>query len=105
MNNNQNKLLNISPIDGRYSNTTKILSPYFSEFGLFKYRLEIEIYYLVALLEKLKINMNKKEDVYKITSIGSLFTIEDCIRIKEIENDITQAYKEVRQKNETSSGD
>jgi adenylosuccinate lyase len=95
MNNNQNKLLNISPIDGRYSNTTKILSPYFSEFGLFKYRLEIEIYYLVALLEKLKINMNKKEDVYKITSIGSLFTIEDCIRIKEIENDIKHDVKAV----------
>ena len=95
MNNNQNKLLNISPIDGRYSNTTKILSPYFSEFGLFKYRLEIEIYYLVALLDKLKINMNKKEDVYKITSIGSLFTIEDCIRIKEIENNIKHDVKAV----------
>jgi len=95
MNNNQNKLLNISPIDGRYSNTTKILSRYFSEFGLFKYRLEIEIYYLVALLDKLKINMNKKEDIYKITNIGSLFTIEDCIRIKEIENDIKHDVKAV----------
>ncbi len=41
----ENKLLNISPIDGRYNEYTNILSDYFSEYGLFKYRLYIEIKY------------------------------------------------------------
>lgn len=41
----------ISPIDGRYSDKTKSLNAYYSEFALFKYRVKIEIEYLIALSE------------------------------------------------------
>ena len=44
-------LLAISPIDGRYGKQTNLLSPYFSEFGLIKYRVQIEIEYFIALCE------------------------------------------------------
>lgn len=39
----------ISPIDGRYINKTRALSPYFSEFGLTYYRLMVEIRWLESL--------------------------------------------------------
>jgi len=42
----------ISPIDGRYHTKTKCLSPYFSEFGLMKYRVIIEIEYFIALANR-----------------------------------------------------
>lgn len=44
-------LMAISPIDGRYENKTEELKKYFSEFGLIKYRVRIEIEYLIALVE------------------------------------------------------
>jgi adenylosuccinate lyase len=46
-----NSLNAVSPIDGRYHNSTQHLSPYFSESGLIKYRIRIEIAYLLALAE------------------------------------------------------
>ena len=42
----------ISPIDGRYHNSTKQLSAYFSEFALIRYRLHVEVEYFIILAEK-----------------------------------------------------
>jgi adenylosuccinate lyase len=41
----------ISPIDGRYRNTTAELAQYFSEYALIKYRVFVEIEYFIALVE------------------------------------------------------
>lgn len=41
----------ITPIDGRYRNSTEALSNYFSEAGLIKYRVFVEIEYFIALCE------------------------------------------------------
>ena len=41
----------ISPIDGRYRNKVEALSAYFSEFGLIKYRVQVEVEYFIALCE------------------------------------------------------
>jgi adenylosuccinate lyase len=46
-----NALTAISPIDGRYQSKTQELQPYFSEFGLIKYRVIVEVEYLIALVE------------------------------------------------------
>ncbi len=45
----KNQLHAVSPLDGRYENNVKELSVYFSESALIKYRLKIEIEYLIAL--------------------------------------------------------
>ena len=37
----------VSPIDGRYANKTKELRTIFSEFGLIKYRVHVEIQWLI----------------------------------------------------------
>ncbi|MAG21404.1 MAG: adenylosuccinate lyase [Candidatus Marinimicrobia bacterium] len=44
-----NKIHSISPLDGRYKNSVKDLSAYFSESALMQYRLKVEIEYLIAL--------------------------------------------------------
>ena len=41
----------ISPIDGRYATKTGKLKNYFSEYTFFKFRMYIEIQYLVKLIE------------------------------------------------------
>jgi adenylosuccinate lyase len=46
-----NNLTAISPIDGRYRNQVNVLAPYYAEFGLIKYRVQIEIEYFIALCE------------------------------------------------------
>lgn len=46
-----NALTAISPVDGRYRNKTIELAQYFSEFGLIKYRVQVEVEYLISLVE------------------------------------------------------
>jgi adenylosuccinate lyase len=48
---NLSPLQAISPVDGRYRNTTQNLSKYFSEYALIKYRVHVEIEYFIALCE------------------------------------------------------
>ena len=47
----ENALLNISPIDGRYHSKVSELSDYFSEYALIKFRIYVEIEYFIALTE------------------------------------------------------
>ncbi len=77
----------ISPVDGRYRKTTVALAPYFSEFGLIKYRVQIEIEYFIALcnlglpqLPKLNASqLDALKNVYKN------FSENDAQSIKEVE--------------------
>jgi adenylosuccinate lyase len=46
-----NPLTAISPIDGRYFQTTQPLAAYFSEYALIRYRLRVEVEYFIALCE------------------------------------------------------
>lgn len=48
---NLSPLQAISPVDGRYRNTTQNLAQYFSEYALIKYRVYVEIEYFIALCE------------------------------------------------------
>ena len=82
-----NSLTAISPIDGRYRRQVENLAPYFSEFGLIRYRLLIEIEYFIALCElplpQLKaFDKTLYEDLRKIYQS---FSEQDALRIKEIE--------------------
>jgi adenylosuccinate lyase len=81
-----NPLTAISPIDGRYFETVKPLSPYFSEFALMKYRIQVEIEYLIALSG----SVAELDDfpVYRLKDIRAIFknfTEEKANEIKEIE--------------------
>ena len=81
---NHSPLLSISPIDGRYINSTKELSDYFSEFALIKYRYKVEVEYFIFLAEK-KFFKLKSSDAQKLRQSVSDFSIEDAQEIKETE--------------------
>ena len=77
----------ISPIDGRYRGKTEPLADYFSEYALMKYRVFVEIEYFIALCE-LPLPQLKGIDASLFPlfrKIYSDFTVEDAMRIKEIE--------------------
>ncbi len=79
----------ISPIDGRYSNKVDILRSIFSEFGLLKYRVIIEIRWLQKLaacpdIEEIP-HFNSQTNDYLDTIINQ-FSLADAQRIKEIES-------------------
>ena len=46
---NYTPLTAVSPIDGRYHSKTKALQPYYSEYGLIRYRVLVEVEYFIAL--------------------------------------------------------
>jgi adenylosuccinate lyase len=82
-----NNLTAISPVDGRYRNKTEILSKYFSEFALIRYRVLVEVEYIIALcelpLEQLK-SIDKK--IFKqLRHLYLNFTLDDAKKIKDFE--------------------
>jgi adenylosuccinate lyase len=86
----------ISPVDGRYYETLQPLSPYFSELGLIRYRVRIEVEYFLALakvLPELKSFGANKEPMLK--KIFEAFTEEDAAKIKEIEKTTNHDVKAV----------
>lgn len=77
----------ISPIEGRYKTQTEVYSKYFSEFALIQYRILVEIEYFIALCEiPLKqLESISTETFPKLRRIYSDFSIDDAIKIKQIE--------------------
>ena len=81
-----NSLSAISPIDGRYRNQTQSLAPYFSEFGLIKYRVQVEIEYLLFLAEKKVYQLPKHIKAAKLRAIYLQFDEAAAQQIKAIEH-------------------
>lgn len=92
-----NPLNALSPIDGRYFFTASPLHPYFSEFGLIKYRVWVEVAYFVALCE-LPLPQLKgvsKEKLADLRKVVETFDIPAASRIKEIEKTTNHDVKAV----------
>ncbi|MCF6276430.1 MAG: adenylosuccinate lyase [Candidatus Magasanikbacteria bacterium] len=87
------RLLAISPIDGRYKNKTNELSKICSEFGLISYRVKVEIKYLIMLSEHAQIGVRlfSKEENFLLKELQNL-TLEDANIVKELEE---TGYKEI----------
>jgi adenylosuccinate lyase len=90
-------LKSVSPLDGRYHQTTAALSEYFSEYALIKYRIIIEVEYLKALAH---LPLPQLKDVGKtfftsLDEIISKFSVSDAENIKEIEKTTNHDVKAV----------
>ncbi len=86
----------VSPIDGRYSKTTQALSPYFSEFGLIRYRVLVEIEYFIALSKVLPELAELEEEIKpELRKIYEQFSEQDAQSIKEIEKTTNHDVKAV----------
>jgi len=87
----------ISPIDGRYRSKVQELAPYFSEYGLFKYRVWVEIEYFIALsqldLEQFPSISSKDDDFLKGLYLN--FSEADAQQIKDIEKTTNHDVKAV----------
>lgn len=90
-------LYSISPIDGRYYDKVKSLSEYFSEYALIKYRVLVEIKYLIALSELQLKNFPalSSHDVQYLEDIHKNFSLADAERVKAIEKNINHDVKAV----------
>ncbi|MGI6572984.1 MAG: adenylosuccinate lyase [Fermentimonas sp.] len=82
-----NQLTTISPVDGRYRDKTVDLHPYFSEYALIKYRVQVEVEYFIALREVGIPSLNGvKEEVYeRLRSLYLDFNVTDAEQVKKIE--------------------
>lgn len=87
----------ISPIDGRYRKTAEPLSPFFSEFGLIKYRVLVEIEYFIALsefgLKQLPSLTATQKD--SLRALYRNFSINDALEIKTTEKTTNHDVKAV----------
>lgn len=87
----------ISPIDWRYSASTKGLGQYFSEFALIKYRIYVEVEFLKFLIPVIWIKLNKDQKLFinNLDSINNNFSLQDTERVKEIEKTTNHDVKAV----------
>ena len=89
----------ISPIDGRYASKTANLQDYFSEYALIKFRVLVEIKYLLALansgLPQVQLSAQEKSAV---GSIFDNFSEADAASIKETEKTIKKMQDSAQKK-------
>ena len=92
-----NSLTAISPVDGRYRKSTNELAPYFSEFGLIKYRVQIEIDYFILLSQQGLPQLPKlfTIQIENLKAIYQNFSFADAEIIKETEKTTNHDVKAV----------
>ncbi|MGZ8541098.1 MAG: adenylosuccinate lyase [Chitinophagaceae bacterium] len=74
----------ISAIDGRYRKQVQHLDEYFSEYALMKYRILVEVKYLLFLERKKFFKLSGKSIKY-LNKLAEDFGLEDAQEIKQIE--------------------
>ena len=88
----------VSPIDGRYGDKVSALRTIFSEFGLLKFRVQVEVRWLQKLAATAQINevpsFDADANAY-LDEIVANFCEKDAMRIKEIERTTNHDVKAV----------
>jgi adenylosuccinate lyase len=92
-----NALTAISPIDGRYRRKVDELATYFSEFGLIRYRVLVEVEYFIALVESgiQPLSDFPKSTYPQLRAIYQNFTEADALIIKTTERTTNHDVKAV----------
>ena len=93
-----NKLNALSPVDGRYASKVDELRPIFSEFGLIKARVTVEVRWLQALAENneiAEVPQFSAQTNQLLDNIVSDFCVDDAQRIKDIESTTNHDVKAV----------
>ena len=93
-----NALTAVSPIDGRYGDKTAELRPLFSEFGLIRHRVLVEVRWLQALARNPLIGEIEPLSEHAETILQHVvdgFSVEDAQRVKNIERSTNHDVKAV----------
>lgn len=92
------KLTALSPLDGRYHDKVSALREYFSEFGLIRFRVLIEIEWLKALSAQadiVEIAPFSAETIARLDALNANFSEADAAAIKKIERTTNHDVKAV----------
>jgi len=93
-----NSLSAVSPIDGRYGSKTETLRPIFSEFGLIRHRVLVEVRWLQHLAASAQISEVPAFSAHAnalLDNIVDQFSLEDAQRVKNIERSTNHDVKAV----------
>ena len=93
-----NRLSALSPLDGRYGNIVKDLAVYFSEAALMRYRLYVEIEYLIALSYEKQIKdlpVFSKNEQARLRRTYQDFNSAGAKKIKDIETTTNHDVKAI----------
>ena len=88
----------ISPIDGRYGAQTSVLRAIFSEFGLIKFRTQVEVEWLKLLASQQTISEVpplSSDSIAQLNAIVTEMSVADAARVKEIERTTNHDVKAV----------
>ncbi|MDD5274060.1 MAG: adenylosuccinate lyase [Methylovulum sp.] len=88
----------ISPIDGRYADKVEKLRPVFSEYGLIRYRVEVEVRWLQALAKHpliTEVSPFSDAALLLLNNIIGQFSEADAQRVKDIEKTTNHDVKAV----------
>ncbi|PJJ97973.1 adenylosuccinate lyase [Lysobacteraceae bacterium NML75-0749] len=78
----------LSPLDGRYSGKVDALRPIFSEYGLIKARVKVEVEWLLALAAHpgiVELPAFSAAATERLQALAQSFSVEDAARVKAIE--------------------
>jgi len=85
----------LTSLDGRYARLTTELADVFSEYGLIKHRVFVEIEWLKFILVDLKLVPFDGANIEKLNTIALTFDLEDARKVKEIEKETNHDVKAV----------
>ncbi|TXI46310.1 MAG: adenylosuccinate lyase [Lysobacter sp.] len=91
-------LLALSPLDGRYAGKADALRPIFSEFGLIKARVKVEVEWLLALAAEpgiVELAPFSDDAIARLRAWATSLSIADAARVKEIERTTNHDVKAV----------
>lgn len=93
-----NKLTALSPLDGRYAEKVSELTDFFSEYGLIKYRVIVELRWLISLSNHQEIKQIppfSEKTVHQIEQLIANFSVDFADQIKQIEKTTNHDVKAV----------
>jgi adenylosuccinate lyase len=88
----------LTPLDGRYRRTGDKLAPYFSEFGLIKYRVKVEIEWLKALADEpaiAEVPPFSAATLVELDAVATNFSLADAQAVKDHEKTTNHDVKAV----------
>jgi adenylosuccinate lyase len=92
------QLLALSPLDGRYAGKVDALRPIFSEYGLIRARVKVEVEWLLALAAEpgiVELEPFSDAAVARLRALADGLSVTDAARVKEIERTTNHDVKAV----------
>jgi len=94
----ESALLALSPLDGRYAAKVDALRPIFSEYGLIRARIKVEVEWLLALAAEpgiIELPAFSPAAIARLRALADGFSVADAARVKDIERTTNHDVKAV----------